>query len=188
MKKVFALFLLFALFSCNKNDLNVDLGLAPGETGYLSVDGEKVTSINYGYEADMSNIGFEKGYWHFFESRQRIGDVNLNDMAVSLRAVIDPETGEQRLFSISIKNIPGHDGIYIDGMTRNDDGSYHYRGRFVEEGEAPTYVDYTIRVNKFSFNDSYTSLQADITISSDFEVRVVYSGETPNDGMHYMMN
>ena len=184
MKKLLVILLALSFFSCTK-----ELGLSRGEKGYISVNGEKVTSISKGYEADMSGIGFGKGNWYLFETSQTKGNINYDDAVVMISAATDPETGKLYPSSIFIERIPGHDGIFIDGPKRADDGSYSYREyKYVAEGQAPSYVDHTITVDRFSTNAACTNLHADITIVSDITVRLVFSGSTPNDGMTYMMD
>ena len=187
-----SLFCYIALASCNAIQLTPGENgylVVDGENGYLVVDGEKVMSLNYGYEADMDRIAYGKGNWYLFNKSQTPGEINYEDVVVKLRASVDPKTGKAYPDIIFVRNIPGHDGIYIDGLTEDKDGIHKFREyKYAGEGVSPTYVDYTIKVNRFSFNSSYTSLHADITITSDFEVRIVYSGKTPNDEMEYLLD
>lgn len=183
MKKLLFVLAVLSLAACHKD------GLEFGEKGFVSVNGEKVVRLEHGYEADMSGIGMGKGCWHIFEKRQEKGDLNYEQYVVRLRSAVDPDSGKPYPFSIFIHEIPGCEGIYIDGLDRSEDGRYQYREyKYVPEGEAPRYVDYTVTVDQFSYNASYTNLKADITIVSDIAtVRIVYSGSTPNDGMEYYM-
>lgn len=184
MKKLLLVLAVLSLAACHKD------GLEFGEKGFVSVNGEKVIRLEHGYEADMSGIGMGKGNWNLFEKSQKKGDLNYEQYVVSLRSDVDPDNGKPYPFTIFVHDLPGCEGIYIDGLTRSGDGHYQYREhKYVPEGEVPRHVDYTVTVDKFSYNASYTSLKADITIVSDAAtVRIVYSGSTPNDGMGYFMN
>ena len=173
--------------SCSKIDW---LG---GEKGYVSINGEKVASITNGYESDMENIGLGKGYWHLCTKSQKKGEINYDGLVATLRSDKDMKTGKLYPFSIMIVNIPGFDGVYIDGLNPTDDGSYYYRGYkkyLMTEGDEPQYIDYTVTVNQFSTNSSYSKLKADITIVTDsgLNIRLVFSGKTPNDGIEYALN
>jgi hypothetical protein len=172
------------LAACHKD------GLEFGEKGFVSVNGEKVIQLDYGYEADMSSIGMGKGCWHIFEKGQKKGHLDYEQYKVRLRSGVDPDSGEPYPFSVFVEGIPGCENIYIDGLKRSDDGRFRYREhKYVPEGEAPRHVDYTVHVDQFSYSASFTSLNVDITIVSDAAtVRIVYSGSTPNDGMEYYMH
>lgn len=184
MKKFLFILAVLSLAACHKD------GLGFGEKGFVSVNGEKVIQLDYGYEADMSSIGMGKGCWHIFEKSQKRGDLDYEQYVVRLRSGVDPDSGDPYPFSIFVRDFPGCEAIYIDGLKRSEDGRYQYRERkFVAEGEAPRNVDYTVTVDQFSYNAFYTNLKVDITIVSDAAtVRIVYSGSTPNDGMEYYVN
>lgn len=184
MKKLLFVLAVLSLASCHKD------GLGFGEKGFVSVNGEKVIHLNYGYEADMTGIGLGKGCWYIFEESQKKGKLDYEQSVVNLHSGIDPDTGEPYPFSLFVKDLPGSEAIFIDGLERSEDGRYQYRERkYVAEGESPRNVDYTVTVDQFSYSSSYTRLKVDITIVSDAAtVRIVYSGSTPNDGMKYYVN
>ena len=165
MKKVLCFVMLLAIVSACKDSLGKD------EKGFVSVNGEKVISIHSGSEADMEGIGLGKAYWNLFLN----GQSNSEEAIATLRATIDPESGKLLPVSIFIRNIPGHENINIDGLKCTPDGRCSYQ-------------DYVITVTRFSTNETFTSLDADISIASHSELRIVYSGETPNDGVTYRLD
>lgn len=165
MKKFFYIVMLFAIVSACKDNLGKD------EKGFVSVDGEKVISIHSGSEADMEGIGLGKACWNLFLN----GQSNSEEAIATLRATLDPENGKLLPVSIFIRHIPDHENINIDGLECTSDGRCSYQ-------------DYEITVNRFSANETFTSLDVDISIASDSELRIVYSGETPNDGVTYRLD
>lgn len=188
MKKVFSIItatLTLLMTSCGK-----DGGLGLFEKGYVSVNGEKVLQINYGYEADMSTIGLGKEYWLLFEEPQEKGNIDFEELRVRLRGARNQDDGTYYPFTLFITGVPSCNNIYIDGMEKGEDGKYHYtHNSWDSETETLKGTEYTISVRRFSTNSSCSRLSADITVESpDGTVRVVYSGSTPNDGMEYYMD
>lgn len=186
MKRVFCgILATIMLTACSKDELGLF------ENGFISVNGVKVQEINYGYEANMETIGSGKANWKLFDQSQKKGDLDYDHYHAYLRAATDPTTFKPYPFTVFITNIPGYKNIYIDGLYPTENGDYFLRVPIDATPDGPVYAEYYVTVNKFSYNSSCTNLKADIVIKSDqfdYEVRLVYSGSTPNDGVDYYLD
>ena len=134
-------------------------------SGSVYKNGAQVASIASGEQADKSGAGLGKANWNLFGSDK--------ELLVSIGASYDNATDSYYLSFISLRNIPGIQIITIDGPVSQGQGTY-------------SYSDYSIKLNDFSFAPDFSSLEADITIVSDAEIRICYSGPTPNDGKVYL--
>ena len=172
--------------SCSKID-----GLKSDEKGFVSVDGERKISLDYGYEADYSGIAMGKSVWHLFERQQQPGSVDLEQYVVYLRAGANPVTGKSYPYTVFVKSVPGCEDFYLDGIQYEEGKGYFYKelAHFVQAGEEPEWNLIPVTVHRFSFPDSCGRLQADITVEKNGrKVRIVFNGPTPNDGIVYMMD
>lgn len=186
MKKAFwGILTIIMLLGCSKEELGLF------EKGFISVNGERVVKINCGYELNMDSIGMGKANWQLFDQSQKKGEPNYDHLHARLSGSTDSKTNKPFPFSVFISNIPGYPNIYIDGLSPTENGNYFLRVPIEAHPDGPVYAEYYVTVNTFSYNTSCTRLKADILIKSDrfdYEVRLVYSGNTPNDGVDYMMN
>ena len=183
---IIAAYVTLIFLSCSKIE-----GLGPGETGFVSVDGEKKISLDYGYEADYSGIAMGRSIWHLFEKEQEPGSIDLEQAVVYLRAGVNPVTGESYPLTVFVEGVPGSENIYLDGIQYEEGKGYYFKelAHFVQAGEEPEWNLIPVTFKRFSFPDSCGHLQADITVEKNGrKVRIVFDGTTPNDGNVYMMN
>lgn len=188
MKHLTLLAAFMALFflSCSK------IGpLESNEAGFISVDGVKMISLNYGYEANQKPIGFSKSVWRLFEKKQELGSIDWDQMVVYLTASVNPVTGETYPSSIDVCGVPGCEKIYLDGIKYEEGKGYYHNklAHYVKPGEEPEWDVTPVTFRWFSYPESCEYLQMDITIEKDGkEIRIVYDGPTPNDGEVWMVN
>ena len=183
---IIAAFVALIFLSCSKIN-----GLGPGETGFVSVDGEKKISLNYGYEADKSKIAMRRSNWTLFQKQQQPGSIDLKQYIVYLQAASNPVTGESYPCTLFVLDVPGCEDIYLDGIQYEEGKGYYYKelAHPVREGEEPEWNLIPVTFKRLSFPDSCEHLQADITVEIyGKKVRIVFDGATPNDGKDYMMH
>lgn len=188
MKHLTILAAFMALFSLSCSKIGP---LESNETGYISVDGVKILSLNYGYENDYSHVGGSKSAWHLFEKKQEPGAVDWKQTVVSLKAGVNPVTGETIPGAVFVTGVPGCENIYMDIIDYEEGRGYYHRelAHFVKPGEEPEWNLTPVTFRWFSYPDSCEHLQVDLTIEKNGKkIRIVFDGPTPNDGEVWMMN
>ncbi len=150
--------------------------------GYLSIDGETVLNLDYGYHANKEAIGLGKACWTLYEKQT---DKSQERPIVCIQATDSGNGGSLTPASIVIWNLTGYSTLYLDEINKVSDNRYTCQVR-KDETE---FTEYTITVDALSSNSSYTYLTADISFTSRAEtIRIHFSGPTPDDGKEYALD
>ncbi|MBO4634233.1 MAG: hypothetical protein J5669_02540 [Bacteroidales bacterium] len=184
MLRVFRLVLiclsLFAV-SCAKNQPGEAAAENAESVGYISVDGTRVVELKCGFEADMSPMLMGKNNWNLFAEPQEAGSVDMNKCKVGIQA----SPGNPSLRHVWIYGVSPYKQLYLE-LTSVSSTEYDVKDEFPQSSDSGKLG--TAKVDTFVINTSATQLDLDIVLSLDKEIRIVFHGPTPNDGLNWIFD
>lgn len=153
--------------------------------GFIGIDENTAIYLTSGYEADMEAIAFGKNNWHLFSKEQKTGEIEINDCSV----YISSYPVGTRINQLCLYDVPDYGFLWVS-FEDNGSGNYSVSGTHSDRpaAETVTQVSGTATVNRFHFNSSATYLDLDVVLHLDKEVRIVFKGVTPNDGIAWAMD